>query len=231
MFLTNKRSLIAYVSSTIVCFFMSYQSSFLTEVLTHDKGVPEVWNGPILALSSVTYTISCFAVNIFSGRIPRRLLILISFLMLAGSTILQGPSAWLGLPDNIVIVLIGFAVNGIAQGFIFIPLLPDAIEAIYIKEKFVEGDNEIVDQILSDYGSGLYGTFFSIGMILAPIAGGALFDFVGKDFRLTTDIMTAICIGWSLVFFIFNVGFRIYSQETKIEHQMENIRTKMHQIK
>jgi predicted MFS family arabinose efflux permease len=92
MFLTNKRALIAYLSSTIVCFFMSYQSSFLTEVLETDKHVDEAWNGPILALSSVTYTISCFAVNIFSGRIPRRLLILISFLMLAGSTILQGPS-------------------------------------------------------------------------------------------------------------------------------------------
>jgi MFS family permease len=141
MFLTNKRSLIAYMSSTIVCFFMSYQSSFLTEVLENDKGVPEIWNGPILALSSVTYTISCFAVNIFSGRIPRRLLILVSFLMLAASTILQGPSQWLGLPDNMVIVLIGFALNGVAQGFIFIPLLPDAIESIYIKEKFVEGDN------------------------------------------------------------------------------------------
>jgi MFS family permease len=114
MFLTNKRSLIAYLSSTIVCFFMSYQSSFLTEVLEKDKGVDEVWNGPILALSSVTYTISCFAVNIFSRRIPRRLLILISFLMLACSTILQGPSGWLGIPDKIVIVLIGFALNGVA---------------------------------------------------------------------------------------------------------------------
>jgi hypothetical protein len=67
-----------------------------------------------------------------------------------------------------------------------------------------------VDQLISDYGSGLYGTFFSIGMILAPIAGGALFDAVGKDFRLTTDIMTAVCLVWSLIFFVFNVGFTIY---------------------
>jgi hypothetical protein len=68
-------------------------------------------------------------------------------------------------------------------------------------------------------------------MILAPIAGGALFDAVGKDFRLTTDIMTAVCLGWSLLFFIFNVGFKIYSQEHKIEHMMENLRHKLMQHK
>lgn len=82
---------------------------------------------------------------------------------------------------------------------------------------------------MSDYGSGLYGTFFSIGMILAPIAGGALFDLVGHDYRLTTDIMTAVCLGWSLFFFLFNCGFTIYSQEHKIEHMIESLRHKLMQ--
>lgn len=69
----------------------------------------------------------------------------------------------LGIPDNNYCVLAGFALNGIAQGFIFIPLLPDALEAVFVKENIVEGQNEQVDQLISDYGSGLYGTFFSIG--------------------------------------------------------------------
>ena len=43
----------------------------------------------------------------------------------------------------------------------------------------VEGKSEQLDQLISDYGSGLYGTFFSIGQILAPIVGGALFEAVG----------------------------------------------------
>jgi hypothetical protein len=60
-------------------------------------------------------------------------------------------------------VLLGFALNGIAQGFVFIPLLPDALEAVFIKEEIVEGANEELDQIISDYGSGLYGTFYSFG--------------------------------------------------------------------
>lgn len=73
-------------------------------------------------------------------------------------------------------MLIGFALNGIAQGFIFIPLLPDALEAVFIKEDIIEGENEALDQLISDYGSGLYGTFFSTGQILAPIVGSAIFE-------------------------------------------------------
>lgn len=64
-------------------------------------------------------------------------------------------------------------------------------------------------------------------MILAPIAGGALYDFVGKDFIKTTDIMTVVCLGWALIYFVFNVGFTIYSDEHKIEHKMELIRKQM----
>jgi hypothetical protein len=76
-------------------------------------------------------------------------------------------------------MLIGFALNGIAQGFIFIPLLPDALEAVFIKEDILEGENESMDQLISDYGSGLYGTFFSTGQILAPIVGSAIFEEIG----------------------------------------------------
>lgn len=65
--------------------------------------------------------------------------------------------------------------------------------------------------------SGLYGTFFSTGQILAPIVGGALFDAVG--FRQTTDFMTIACLVYSLLFFIFNVGFRIFAQEKKIREK------------
>jgi hypothetical protein len=121
---------------------MSYQSSFLTDVLRKEKHIPEVWNGPILAMPCLTYTISCILVDKATGLVPRRILILISFLMLAISMVLQGPSEMLGIPDNNICVLLGFALNGIAQGFIFIPLLPDALEAVFVKEMIVEGQNE-----------------------------------------------------------------------------------------
>lgn len=91
MFLLNKRSLFALTSCMIVCFFMSYQSAFLTDVLA-SKGFTSKTSGLVLALPCLTYTISCIMVNFIVGKVPRRLLILVSFLMLAVSMIFQGPS-------------------------------------------------------------------------------------------------------------------------------------------
>jgi len=87
MFLSNKRAMFALTSCLIVCFFMSYQSAFLTDVLKNEKGIDEIWNGPILALPCLTYTISCILVNFVVGKFPRRLLILVSFLLLAVSMV------------------------------------------------------------------------------------------------------------------------------------------------
>jgi MFS family permease len=65
--------------------------------------------------------------------------------------------------------------------------------------------------MVSDYGSGLYGTFFSTGQILAPIVGSAVYEML--DYRYTTDVMTAACLIWCLIFFTFNVGFNIIKEE------------------
>lgn len=114
MFLFNRRSLFAFVSCTVVCFFMSYQSAFLTDVLKKEKNIDPVWFGPILALPCIAYTISCILVNFIVGKFPRRLLVLVSFIMLAASMVLQGPSLMFGLPDSNIMVITGLALNGIA---------------------------------------------------------------------------------------------------------------------
>lgn len=99
--------------------------------------------------------------------------------------------------------------------------MPDALEAVFIKEGIVEGDNEAMDQLISDYGSGLYGTFFSTGQILAPIVGSAIFESIG--YRATTDLMTAVCLIWCVIFFSFNVGFTIFSKEKQIKEKREKM--------
>ena len=54
---------------------------------------------------------------------------------------------------------------------------------------------------------------------MAPIVGSAVFEAI--DYRPTTDVMTIVCLIWSLIFFIGNVGFRIYPNERKIKALME----------
>ncbi len=97
--------------------------------------------------------------------------------------------------------------------------MPDALEAVFIKEDIIEGDNEAMDQLISDYGSGLYGTFFSSGQILAPILGSAIFESIG--YRATTDLMTVVCLIWCIFFFTFNVGFTIVRKEKQIKEKRE----------
>ncbi len=82
-----------------------------------------------------------------------------------------GPSSLLRLPDNLGIFLTGYALLGVAQGFLFIPILPEVIDSVYLKQKIVEGEDEYTDGIISDKAAGLYGSFLASGLIIAPLLG------------------------------------------------------------
>ena len=82
------------------------------------------------------------------------------------------------------------------------------IEAVYMKEQIVEGENEFIDEEINDKASGLYSTFFSIGQIIAPIMGGPLYE--AFDSKGTCDFLGVICCIYTVFYFIFNVGFDIF---------------------
>lgn len=42
--------------------------------------------------------------------------------------------------------------------------------------------------------------------------------------------MTIVCLGWCVIFFIFNVGFKIYAKEKKIHARMVML-SELHQAK
>ncbi len=54
----------------------------------------------------------------------------VSFLLTSLSLFLLGPSQLFGMSTSLWIVLLGYGVNGMAQGFIYIPLLPEIIESV-----------------------------------------------------------------------------------------------------
>jgi MFS family permease len=114
MFMINKRSAFAFISCSVICIFMSFTAPFLTEVLSDEKGIPEVYNGLILALPCLTYAISSTLVSYITGYFPRRLFIMFAFLLLALATFLMGPSEILGFPDNNAILITGLGLSGVA---------------------------------------------------------------------------------------------------------------------
>ncbi len=72
--------------------------------------------------------------------------------------------------------MVGYGLLGLAQGFLFIPALPEALDAVYIKRKIREGENEYIDCIISDKAAGLFGASMSCGLILAPVLGSVIYE-------------------------------------------------------
>lgn len=51
----------------------------------------------------------------------------------------MGPSDILGLPDEFWLFMIGYGLIGLGLGLLFIPVIPEVIDSIYLKEGLVEG--------------------------------------------------------------------------------------------
>ena len=93
----------------------------------------------------------------------------------------------------------------------FIPLLPEIIDAVALKYEIIEGIDERLDEELNDKASGIYATFYSIGMILAPLIGGPLYDSI--DYRGTCDFLAVSCAIYAVFYFVFNVGCHVFDSE------------------
>ena len=93
----------------------------------------------------------------------------------------MGPSWILGLPNSAWIFFIGYGLNGFSQGFLFVPIIPEVIDAIYYQYDLQEGVDEYVDAVINDKAAGLYGSFYSFGVIIAPLLGSSIFQFLEED--------------------------------------------------
>ena len=108
---------------------------------------------------------------------------------------------------------------GLGQGFLFVPIIPEVIDSIYEKQGIIEGEDENVDGIIGDKAAGLYGSFYSIGLIIAPLFGAFLYDEVfHENFNLTCDMFALIAAGWTIIFLLFNVLPDIFAERKEKEN-------------
>lgn len=143
--------------------------------------------------------------NKFIDFVPRRIFIAGTFLIYFLATLLLGPSELLSFPNEVYIFMIGYFLSGVAQGFIFIPILPEVIDAVYTKTGAVEGEDVYFDGVVSDKAAGLYGSFYSLGLIIAPIVGSEVYKALDGDWNLTCDCFAFFAATFCLIFFLFNV--------------------------
>ena len=121
------------------------------------------------------YVLFTTLVGYFIDRLPKRVFIALSFTGCTISLFIMGPSKLLGFPNDLWIFLLGYAMSGASLGLVFIPILPEVIDSIYIKQGIKEGQDEHMDAVISDKAAGLYGSFYSIGMIIAPLLGSFVY--------------------------------------------------------
>ena len=139
--------------------FVSFKQAFMTVVLENEYGVEKKWHGLIIALPALFYVISGNVVGLIVEKAPKRVFLLIAFVLLAVSNFLMGPSYILHMPRELWIFFIGYAINGISQGFIFIPILPEVLEAVYFQRELVDGEDDLLDGVINDKAAALYGLF------------------------------------------------------------------------
>jgi hypothetical protein len=108
------------------------------------------------------------------------------------------------LPNEVWIFLVGLGVVGAAQGFLFVPLMPEMIESYCDSYGIVEGENEQADEDISDRASGLYGTMYYTGMIISPITGSLIYQHF-NSFNKTCDLFGILSFAFTVIYYIFNV--------------------------
>jgi len=132
-------------------------------------------------------------------RFPyRRLVMFASLVLTVLALVLAGPSPLLGLPNSLTLLVIGLLLTGLSNAFAFIPVFSEAHEAMIEKYGYAE-ENEN----LSDKTAAIYGLFYSLGSVLAPIFGGAFGSVYG--YRMTCDVVALVAAAFTVFFFLFNI--------------------------
>lgn len=136
--------------------------------------------------------------------LPKRIFILIGMGGLAVGIFLMGPSSLLGLPDQLWILMLGFTIQAAAQGFVFIPILPEISDSIYENLGIKEGENEAIDEEICDRATSLYSSFYYTGMIVYPIVGSLVYS-SNKSFSKTCDVFALFSLIYIAFYFMINI--------------------------
>ena len=82
----------------------------------------------------------------------------------------------------------------------------------------------MVDAIVSDRASGIFGLFFAAGTISAPLVGSLVYErLLSKNWAQTCDTFAAVGAIYSLIFLLFNVLPDIHLEDQEKEELMERM--------
>jgi MFS family permease len=217
----NKGAFFSYMALGIGMFCECFFASFLTlELETY--GVKESVMGYYIAVLSVSYFFGALTSPLIFEKVPRKLQYVISILFSGLSVGFMGPSRYLGLPDrSLNLIMLGMAVLGFIQAPCFVNCIPEVIESLQIEYKIIENYDPELDEVLNDKVAGLYGIVYSVSALFSPIVGGILYDHY--HYKNTIDLSMLYLLIVSLIYFVFNCGFKIFEKQKAFDSQLKNL--------
>ena len=219
---STKSSIFALIAGGIAFYNVSFFGAFLAVQVESVYGVADDNMGYVFMALSGPYFFSAILIPAIFGKTPPKVQFVICFFLSSIGMALMGPSKLFGLPqDKLYIVLIGMIILGGSQALVFIPSIPEAIEAIQMKYKIIEGYNPKFDNQLNDIVAGVTNQLCSLFALIGPIIGGIMNDNLG--YQKTMNINMYTLFGLSIFFAIFNCGFTVFSKEEKRKHLKERM--------
>ena len=96
------------------------------------------------------------------------------------------------------------------------PGLPEVLDSIYARQNLLEGADEILDAMMADRASGLYGVFITAGTILAPVVGSWVYSGLGDQWGQTCDVFSVVGGVWTVIYCVFNVLPDVHKENEQV---------------
>jgi len=163
--------------------------------------------GFIFAACDFTYASTVIFILKYFLRFGRKNIILFGGLMACVGLLIIGPEQYTFLPANLFTVGFGMALNGFAQVFFTVPIIPEYIAAL----EDIYGKNCNINEM----ASGMFNAGYAISEFTGPILGGILANYLG------------VCRGMSIYAILLLLYLKIYwsynnaSKETKNNESMK----------
>lgn len=135
-------------------------------------------------------------------RLPKRMVILIGFMLMSCGMALVGQSNVLGLDADADFVLLGLVCIGIAAAMVAIPVMPECLEAIEEAHNLNFDPDEVNNEV-----AGIFVTATGVGEAIGPIVSSMLNHHYG--FTIAQDYMASFLLCYLLIYFFLGGGFSI----------------------
>jgi len=185
----NRNFLLSFLCQIFCCTTATLlHPSFSEHVKTYGGSSQDI--GLIFAACDIMYASTALFIFKHFIRFGRKNLFLFGGVVAGLGLLIVGPEKYTFLPGSLYIVGLGMALNGFAQVFFTVPVIPEYIETL----ENLYGRSESVNEM----ASGLFNAGLAVSEFIGPVLGGILANNFG------------VCRGMSIYAILLLLYLRIY---------------------